>query len=154
VFYPLDAIGEWRRLYGACGFFQFQSVVPEVDSHNVISELLNTVTRSGQWPSLAVLKLFGSLPSPGMLSFPRPGATLALDFPNRGRPTRDLLSQLEQIAVDAGGRIYPAKDSVMSAESFQRGYPRLGEYLPFVDPAFSSAFAQRIGIRQVTKATA
>ena len=79
---------------------------------------------------LAVLKTFGDRPSPGLLSFPMPGATMALDFPDRGVPTRRLLGELEAIVVAAGGRLYPAKDAVMTANTFHRGYPRVGEFLP------------------------
>jgi hypothetical protein len=95
---------------------------------------------------LTVLKCFGDLSSPGLLSFPMPGVTLALDFPNRGKATRKLLALLEHIVTQAGGRLYPAKDCVMSGNSFRTGYPRLSEFLPAVDPGFSSAFAQRVGI--------
>ena len=79
--------------------------------------------------------MFGDLPSPGLLSFPMPGVTLALDFPNRGEGTRRLLARLEAIVVEAGGRLYPAKDSLMSPETFRRGYPALERFLPLIDPA-------------------
>ena len=96
---------------------------------------------------LSVLKVFGDLPSPGLLSFPMPGVTLALDFANRGEGTRRLLARLEAIVSEAGGRLYPAKDSLMSSQTFQRGYPRLSEFLPLMDPGLSSAFARRVGLR-------
>jgi hypothetical protein len=75
-----------------------------------------------------------------------PGATLALDFPNRGAQTRELLRGLESMVVSASGRIYPAKDSLMCRESFIRAYPRVGEFLPWIDPGISSGFARRIGL--------
>jgi FAD/FMN-containing dehydrogenase len=148
VLYPLDKIGGWNRLYGASGFYQFQCVVPEAAARDATATLLARIASSGQGSMLAVLKTFGDLPSPGMLSFPLPGATLALDFPARGAATRKLLIALEDIVVAAGGRIYPAKDAVMSAASFRRGYPRLGEFEAYVDPAMSSGFARRVGLGQ------
>jgi FAD/FMN-containing dehydrogenase len=154
VFYPLDAIGEWNRLYGPRGLLQFQCAVPRGHAPEVIADLLRTIATSGEGSMLAVLKMFGDLPSPGLLSFPLPGATLALDFANRGETTSRLLETLERITVEAGGRIYPAKDSVMSAESFRRGYPRLAKFRAFVDPGLSSAFARRIGLEQGLKAAA
>jgi hypothetical protein len=79
-----------------------------------------------------------------MLSFPRPGATLALDFPNRGAEIFAVLEALESIACDAGGALYPAKDARMSPASFAAAYPRAGEFGRHVDPAFSSSFWRRV----------
>jgi len=86
-----------------------------------------------------------------MLSFPRPGVTLALDFPNRGEATLALLRRLEAIVMEAGGRLYPAKDSAMSAESFRRGYPQAERFRAFVDPVLSSAFARRVGLDPIER---
>jgi len=108
--------------------------------------MLREIAASGEGSMLAVLKRFGDLPSPGLLSFPMPGVTLALDFPERGDGTRRLLARLERIVVEAGGRLYPAKDSAMSPEAFRAGYPALERFLPFVDPKLSSGFARRVGM--------
>jgi FAD/FMN-containing dehydrogenase len=146
VLYPLDGIDCWNRLYGPKGFFQFQCAVPWKDAQASVTEMLRLISCSGEGSSLAVLKGFSAIPSPGLLSFPLPGLTLALDFPNRGASTLSLLKQLEEIVRRASGRLYPAKDCVMERKTFLRGYPRLNEFLPLVDPGFSSAFARRVGI--------
>lgn len=146
VLYPLDGIGGWNRLYGRAGFFQFQCVVPGAAAYDAIAELLARIAASGQGSMLAVLKTFGDLPSPGLLSFPMIGVTLALDFPDKGAATRRLLGELESVVAAAGGRLYPAKDAAMSAETFHRGYPRIGEFMRHVDPAMSSGFARRVGL--------
>jgi L-gulonolactone oxidase len=96
---------------------------------------------------LTVLKSFAERPSAGMMSFPMAGFTLAVDFPNRGEETRTLMARLESIVMDSGGRLYPAKDGLMSAASFRRGYPELDAFMPFMEPNLSSAFAQRVGIK-------
>jgi L-gulonolactone oxidase len=95
---------------------------------------------------LSTLKIFGDRPSPGLLSFPAPGATLAMDFANRGAPTLALLARLEQQVTQAGGRLYPAKDGVMSPATFRAGYPRIDRFLACVDPAFASGFAKRVAL--------
>ena len=146
LLYPLDALGLWNRLYGPAGFFQFQCVIPPADAREGISELLRCIVDSGEGSMLALLKSFGALPSPGLLSFPMPGVTLALDFPNRGAATRKLLAHLEYMVMEMSGRIYPAKDCLMQQDSFLRGYPRLSEFLPLMDPGLSSAFARRVGL--------
>ena len=120
--------------------------MPNAVAADATAELLARIAASGQGSMLAVLKNFGDLASPGMLSFPMPGATLALDFPDRGAPTRQLLAGLEDTVIAAGGRLYPAKDSLMTAESFRRSYPRLGEFLMHIDPGMSSGFARRVGL--------
>jgi FAD/FMN-containing dehydrogenase len=146
ILYPLDAIAHWNRLYGAQGFFQYQCVVPMNRASDTVSALLDRASASGEGSFLSVLKVFGNRPSPGLLSFPMHGATLALDFPNRGRATLDLLEALDRIVRDAGGRLYPAKDGRMSADDFQQGFPRWRELARCADPAFSSTFWRRVTI--------
>jgi len=143
-FYPLDGIGEWNRIYGPRGFLQYQSVVPMDDGLAVTSEMLRRIAASGQGSFLSVLKLFGDQPSAGMLSFPRPGVTLALDFPNRDTRTFKLFDELDRIVAEAGGTLYPAKDARMPAALFRSGYPRLDEFQRHVDPAFASSLWRRV----------
>lgn len=142
--YPLDAIAHWNRIYGPKGLLQYQCVVPVANQEVVSRALLEEISRSGQGSFLVVFKTFGAKASPGLLSFPMEGATLALDFPIRGPSTFALLDRLDGIVVEAGGRIYPAKDARMSGETFRRGYPRLEEFLKFIDPRFSSSFERRV----------
>lgn len=142
-FYPLDAIGQWNRLYGGRGFFQFQFVVPK-SAAEVIVKVLEMTSTEGMGSFLVVLKEFGALDSPGMLSFPMPGYTLALDFANGGSPTVEFLKKLETLVLAAGGRIYPAKDAVMSPAGFAAGYPQLDAFRPHIDPGFSSTFWRRM----------
>lgn len=143
-FYPLDVLGGWNRLYGKRGFFQHQCVVPRCGSDGPIRDILNTIARSGESSFLAVLKCFGKAAPEGWLSFPRPGVTLALDFPNRGTPTRELMDELDQIVLSNGGALYPAKDARMSPEAFQKSFPELSRFQAEIDPAFSSCFARRV----------
>lgn len=144
-FYPLDAIGDWNRMYGPRGFLQYQCVVPPADAEAAIAEILDRIAANGAGSFLAVLKNFGSRRSAGMLSFPRPGTTLALDFPNRGEATLHLLSELDKVVLAAGGAVYPAKDARMPAEVFAASFPRLAEFRAFLDPRFSSGLWRRVG---------
>jgi FAD/FMN-containing dehydrogenase len=142
-FFPLDGIGDWNRLYGRRGLLQYQCVVPE-PAERALTALLDQVARSTETPSLAVLKRFGALESPGMLSFPRPGITLAIDFANRGPSTLALLEWLDGVVGEAGGAVYPAKDARMSAASFRRFFPGWQSFASYVDPKFSSSFWRRV----------
>lgn len=139
-FHPLDAIQHWNRLYGPPGFYQYQCVVPR----GAIQTILNTIARAGEGSFLAVLKTFGNKPSLGLLSFPQPGVTLALDFPNNGPRTLTLLKQLDDIVREAKGRIYPAKDATMPRDLFESGYPNYQKFQTFRDPNISSAFSRRL----------
>ncbi len=142
--YPLDGILEWNRIYGPRGFFQYQCVVPSQDAASSIKAMLKCISKSGVGSFLAVLKNFGTVPSQGLMSFARPGTTLALDFPNGGAKTLSLLESLDYITRDAGGAVYPAKDARMSTESFQRYFPMWREFAAYVDPNFTSSFWRRV----------
>jgi len=143
-FYPLDGIRNWNRLYGRNGFLQYQCVVPPETAKPSIRALLEATAAAGTGSFLAVLKNFGQHPAAGLLSFARPGTTFALDFPNRGQPTLDLLAQLDRITAAAGGAVYPAKDARMSAPHFQQYFPRWREFQNYIDPNFSSSFWRRV----------
>ena len=145
-FFPLDGIRHWNRLYGPQGFFQYQCVLPGTGDaiREATGELLEAIAASGLGSFLAVLKRFGARSSPGMLSFPREGATLALDFPNRGVAVQRLFEALDGIVEQAGGTLYPAKDGRMPGELFRSGYPRWREFSRYIDPACSSSFWRRV----------
>jgi hypothetical protein len=142
-FYPLDGILQWNRIYGPIGFYQYQCVLVH-DAPAALAEMLAVIVRSRQASFLAVLKQFGATPSAGLLSFPRSGITLALDFPNRGKATHELFKALDEIVLGAGGALYPAKDARMSTTMFEAGYPCAAEFLQWKDPRFSSNFWRRV----------
>ena len=143
-FYPLDAVGGWSRAYGPGGLRQFQCVVPLPDAQAMVSEMLTLTHRAGAASFLTVLKLFGDKPSPGLMSFPMPGATLTLDFAYRGAATDRLLAQLDAVAIAAGGRVNPYKDARMPAAVFEASFPRWRAFAAHVDPGFSSNFWRRV----------
>lgn len=143
-FYPLDGINHWNRGYGSKGFYQFQFVLPFSAGVKAFEPIFDAITLSGQGSFLAVLKTFGSIPTEGMMSFPMEGITLALDFQNKGQDTLRLLQRLESMVVEAGGRLYPAKDAMMAPETFLKTYPYLSEFLRYKDPNITSDFFQRV----------
>ena len=149
-FYPLDAVGAWNRGYGARGFYQYQFVVPTgtaggaADGSDAVREVLGRLAAAGAGSFLAVLKTFGDVPSPGLLSFPMPGVTLALDLPNRGTETVRLLRSCDAVVAEAGGCVYPAKDACMTPESFRAFFPGWPALAAAADPAFSSSFWRRV----------
>jgi FAD/FMN-containing dehydrogenase len=143
-FFPLDNLLQWNRMYGPRGFYQYQSVVPPAAAPEATRQMLREISASGLGSFLAVLKTFGDRPAPGMLSFPMPGTTLALDFPNGGERTLKLFDRLNAIVLEAGGRLYPAKDACMPRELLESGYPRLQEFLRYRDPGLSSALSRRL----------
>ena len=142
--FPLDSVLNWNRLYGPRGFYQYQCVLPEADAQATLTEILGRISRTGLGSFLSVLKKFGSMSSSGMMSFPRPGVTLALDFPNRGARTLQLLEALDDVTRQAGGAVYPAKDARMSANSFRQYFPAWQQFSRYVDPQFSSSFWRRV----------
>ncbi|VVO81700.1 Decaprenylphosphoryl-beta-D-ribose oxidase [Pseudomonas fluorescens] len=143
-FYPLDHIEDWNRIYGRKGFQQFQCVLPEAVAEDALAQLLTSIASSGTGSFLAVLKRCGDIASPGLLSFPMPGTSLALDFPQNHALTHKLLPRLDAIVREAGGRLYPAKDAHMSGSDFRKAYPSWEQVEALRDPALISRFWQRV----------
>lgn len=143
-FYPLDNILEWNRIYGPHGFYQYQCVVPRPVGQEAVQAMLKKIAYYGDGSFLTVLKTFGDRQALGMMSFPQPGVTLALDFPNKGRRTLKLLEYLDAVVGEAGGRIYLAKDARMSRDLFQMSYPHVHEFLKYRDPGISSGLSRRL----------
>ena len=143
-FYPLDSVLNWNRLYGFRGMMQYQCVIPPENAKDAMRALLFEISKSGQASFLAVMKTFGYRSSPGMLSFPRPGATLSLDFPYRGDTTLALMSRLDAIVRDTHGALYPAKDGRMPAEMFKLSFPHWERLAALRDPGVNSDFWRRV----------
>ena len=142
-FYPLDSIGQWNLLYGKTGFLQYQCVIPNPNVDG-LGELLDRIARSGMGSFLGVLKQFGSAPPAGMLSFARPGITIALDFAMRGERTLRLMQSLDEVVLQSGGALYPAKDARMSPALFEASFPRWRAFVPYIEPKMSSSFWRRV----------
>lgn len=150
-FYPLDAASRWNRLYGPAGFVQYQFVIPFAGAREGLRAVLRACQRARQIPSLIVLKRFGA-EGPGMLSFPKPGWTLAMDLPVV-LELWALLEKLDRIVLEAGGRVYLVKDMRLPPETFRRMYPRFGEWLEVkrrVDPdwRFQSDLSRRLELEK------
>lgn len=143
-FYPLDAIAHWNRMYGPLGFQQYQCVVPNAHARTAIPELLRAIAAHNAGSFLAVLKRCGDKPSPGLLSFPLPGVSLALDFPQREKLNRKLFERLDAIVHECGGRLYPAKDAHMRGIDFRNAYPAWTQVETLRDPLLLSRFWQRV----------
>lgn len=147
-FYPLDSVHHWNRMYGRGGFVQFQATIPDSNAR-ALTRLLEAVSQSSRASFLAVLKRFGAT-GQGLLSYPSPGYTLALDIPNH-RGLRPFMDELHGLVAEAGGRIYLAKDACAPASVFSAMYPGLDRFREIqrrVDPEgrLSSTLARRLGI--------
>ncbi|HEY0285578.1 MAG TPA: FAD-binding oxidoreductase [Pseudomonas sp.] len=143
-FYPLDRILHWNRIYGRRGFQQYQCVIPDANAEVAMAELLVAIADAGQGSFLAVLKRCGDMRSPGLLSFPMPGTSLALDFPQSEALENVVFPCLDEIVRAAGGRLYPAKDAHMSGADFRQAYPAWERLEALRDPSLMSRFWRRV----------
>jgi decaprenylphospho-beta-D-ribofuranose 2-oxidase len=125
-FYPLDAVHHWNRLYGRRGFTQYQCVLPEAGGAGVVRDLLDRMSRFGAASFLCVIKDCGA-EGEGLLSFPLPGVSVALDLPIRDN-TQEVVDALNQFVVSAGGRVYLAKDAYTRPEHYRAMEPRLAAF--------------------------
>jgi len=145
-YHPLDMFGEWNRAYGPAGFAQYQFVVPTT-AVDEFKGIIRDIQRSGHYSFLNVFKLFG----PGNqapLSFPISGWNVCVDFPIK-QGLNEFLTELDSRVLEFGGRVYTAKDSRVSAETFHAMYPRIDEWIAIrrkVDPhrVFASDMARRL----------
>ncbi len=148
-FYPLDAIGNWNRIYGKGGFTQYQFILPKEHSYEGLKEILTKISDSGKGSFLAVLKLYGKA-NENYLSFPLEGYSLALDFKIEDG-LFELLEALDEVVVKYGGRIYLTKDVRVSRETFEKGYEKIDKFREFrrknnMDKKLNSLQSKRVQI--------
>ncbi|WP_441343048.1 FAD-binding protein [Nocardia sp.] len=148
-YHPLDMIAEWNRAYGPAGFLQYQFVVP-TEAVDEFKKIIIDIQASGHYSALNVFKLFGA-GNPAPLSFPMPGWNICVDFPIRAG-LNELVTDLDRRVTEFGGRLYTAKDSRTTAETFHKMYPRIDEWIKIrrsVDPTgvFMSDMARRLELQ-------
>lgn len=146
-YFPLDRVRNWNKLYGKPGFQQFQCVVPDGSARESLSKMMEMIAASGLASPLAVLKRMGDGRA-GLMSFPMEGYTLAVDFPNRKKAV-NLIAALEDIVLQAGGRIYLAKDALARGDAIAQMYPELPEFARITNEADPKAELQTDMVRRL-----
>jgi FAD/FMN-containing dehydrogenase len=146
----LDALSNWNRLYGKNGFIQYQFVIPKTNGLVGLRQILSLIAASGKGSFLAVLKSFGCA-NKNYLTFPAEGYTLALDF-SLSTETIELVKRLDEMIIDMNGRIYLAKDALMSQNTFKKTYPLWEKFEEIREEygaigKFSSHQSKRLGLK-------
>lgn len=144
---PLDSIKNWNRLYGKRGFLQFQAVFDAEDATQTITQLTTLINSHGATPTLTVLKYF-TQPGSGLLSFVKPGFTIAIDFINNNK-AKSAICQMNQLISELGGRVYLAKDLLLTPQQFVKQYPyhdRFKQLLQDYECNMQSNMSRRLGL--------
>ena len=146
--YPLDALGQWNRLYGSRGFVQYQFAVP-LGTEETLRRIAERFATARCPTFVVVLKRLG--PGAGMLSFPIEGWTLAADIPAGVAGLTELLDACDDLVCEAGGRVYLAKDGRLRAERLPVMYPELDRWREVrdrLDPTgrWRSDLGRRLGL--------
>jgi decaprenylphospho-beta-D-ribofuranose 2-oxidase len=149
-FFPLDRVHDWNKLYGKPGFHQFQCALPDATAHEALARMMELIATSRMASPLAVLKRMGAGRA-GMMSFPMEGYTLAVDFPNRPKAAQ-LIGQLEEITLNAGGRLYLAKDSLARPDMIAKMYDEHADFATIANEAdpkqvFATDMVRRLNLR-------
>lgn len=148
-FYPLDSINNWNRIYGKYGFVQLQFILPIQVSFVGLKRILDFISKARLGSFLAVLKLYGPQ-NRNFLSFPIEGYSLALDFKmQQGLP--EFISQLTDVAIKLGGRVYLAKDALLTKDQFNQSYSKANEFRELrkdfkLDKHFHSLLSRRLNL--------
>lgn len=142
--HPLDRVSNWNDFYGKNGFYQFQCYLSFLSWIDPLQKITNLINNSNIVPFLPVLKSFGKTEGLGLLSFPKEGITFSVDIENNGIESIKLIRKLNDICIDAGGRIYLAKDGLMSEKNFKNSYPLYQKFLKYRDPKMSSLLSRRL----------
>lgn len=142
--HPLDRIKNWNKFYGSKGFYQFQCRLPHYSASNTLRKILLEINKTNQVPFLPVLKVLKVSKKIGHLSFSEEGITFSVDFENRGKDTIKLYKKLSRLIVEAGGRLYLAKDCLMSKKDFEESYPEVRNFDLQRDKGISSSMSKRL----------
>jgi FAD/FMN-containing dehydrogenase len=119
----LDYVPNWRLAYGDSGFIQVQVFLPAATARMAMREILTTARDRGLPSYLSVFKRHRS--DDFLLSHALDGYSMAMDFPVRPHQREEmwkLAHDLHGLTLNAGGRIYFAKDSVLNLAEVQRAY--------------------------------
>lgn len=146
-FFPLDKFNNWNNLYGPNGMIQYQFILPKENAIESLNEILEIIKISTFKPYLSVLKKYKKNTSPGLLSFPIEGYSLALDFPYKEGLT-SFLNQIDQKVIENKGRIYLAKDACLKSGSLEKMYPKLNVLKKSIlNYNYSSNLASRLNLK-------
>lgn len=146
-FFPLDKFNNWNRLYGSNGMIQYQFILPEENTLAGFKEIIELINKSSHSPFLSILKKYKNNTSPGLLSFPLKGYSLALDFPVK-KGLIDFLNELDETVIQYNGRVYLVKDACLEAKSLEKMYPNLPLFKSLISKYnYSSNLATRLKIK-------
>src|SRR5262249_23846553 len=119
----LDYVPNWRLSYGSDGFIQHQIFVPHEHARRVFRDVLGLVPRRVPRGYLGVMKPPG--PDDFLMTPAVDGWSLAMDFrvvESRRHELWSVMHEVSELALEAGGRLYFAKDAVMTPEHALRAW--------------------------------
>lgn len=116
-FFELDNI-EWKKKFKKEELLQCQICINEKKIFELLDFIRRLILKKKSYVYLCTIKKFGSS-SIGLLSFPKRGYTIALDFENNLK-NKKIINEIYEFTLFQKGNIYLSKDSLITKNQFEK----------------------------------
>lgn len=128
--FMLNKIPGWKQLYRPFGYLEFQPLLPRKRGLESLTGLLKLCHRHQAQSLLCGLKYHR--PDDFYLSYEGDGYSIGIDIALRGRKhlhVKQFAQELYAFVLQEGGKVFLAKDEMLTSDFFKRMYPQYRRFL-------------------------